>query len=171
MAYADKRIEIRDFRNGNWYWANKQVLEDRQLKKADKLVYSAIASFANEQQSAFPSISSIEKRATCGRPTVIQSIKALEKYKYIAVERLPGKVNRYTLLKLVKKLNQLRNLTSPTSKKQILHQLKTDTGSTPRLVKNRHSNKKRKYNKKEITPSVSGIKILRETIKTLGLKQ
>jgi alpha-N-acetylglucosamine transferase len=124
------RIQVRDLRNGDWFWINKQILEHKGLNASDKLVYSALAFFANEtNQKCYPSIPKLTELTTLTRPTIIKSLKNLEENRLIRIERKKGKVSVYYLLKTY----QLKNLTS---QKEELHQLKSDT--TP--VKNSNPN-------------------------------
>ena len=46
----DDPIIIRDFRNGDWFWINKQVWQDEQLQMSDKITYGTLAFFANQKQ-------------------------------------------------------------------------------------------------------------------------
>lgn len=109
----EEKIKIRDLRNGEWYWANKLVLDHPYFTPATKLVYHALAYFANnKRQSAYPSIVTISKLTGLSRPTVIKAIKSLEKYYFIKTSKSAGKVTEYQLLKIidgkpVKKVNWL----------------------------------------------------------------
>ena len=121
MVEENHKPEVRDLRNGDWFWINKQILEDTDLKASDKLVYSALAYFAgNTNQMCYPSISQLIQLTGLTRPTIINAIKNLENRGYIKVERSAGRISVYYLLKI----NQLKILTSKkediTSKKEIL---------------------------------------------------
>lgn len=94
-----KPTEIRDFRNGSWFWIQTHVWRDKRLTKSDKIVYATLASYANGNQTMFPSIVSIAEDADLSERQTYSSIKNLEKNKYIDIERRGGKVNVYTLLK------------------------------------------------------------------------
>ncbi len=127
-------FKVRDTRNGEWFWANKLVLNHPYTQPTTKLVYLALAYFANNNtQKSYPSIEKISKLLGLSRPTVISSIKSLEEYHFIKSKKTQGKVSEYRLLKIiderpVKKFNQL---------KREGNQLKKDT--TP--VKKGYSNK------------------------------
>jgi len=119
MVEENPKPEVRDLRNGDWLWINKQILEDTNLKASDKLVYSALAYFAgNTNQMCYPSISQLMQLTGLTRPTIINAIKNLENRGYIKVERSAGRISVYYLLKI----NQLKILTSKkedrTSKKE-----------------------------------------------------
>ena len=97
----DKPFEIRDIRNGEWYWVQKEVLSSKQINASDKLVYSALAYFAhNKTQECFPSYTQIAKLIDLHRTTVIRSIKNLISFKFISKKKKEGRVNYYELLKI-----------------------------------------------------------------------
>ena len=102
-------IVIRDGRNGNWFWVDKDVWEDEQLTSSDKVVYGTLAFFANSKsQTAFPSITSIHNHSKVSSRQCYLSIKRLEEYKYISVKRIIGKPNSYTLLKTPAKIARVQ---------------------------------------------------------------
>lgn len=111
---ADQKLIIRDVRNGDWFWANKLLLDHPYFTPATKLTYCALTYFANNNtQKAHPSIETISKITGLSRPTITSAIKVLEKYHFIKVDKKSGKVNKYTLLKItdsrpVKNFNQLK---------------------------------------------------------------
>lgn len=133
MAEENKnKPQVRDLRNGDWFWINKQILEHKELNASDKLVYSGLAYFANEtDQRCFPSIPTLMKLTNLTRPTVIKSLKALEGHKFIRIKRTSGRSSVYYLLKI----NQLKILTS---QKEVLDQLKTDTTPVKISTPNNH---------------------------------
>ncbi len=109
----EQKIKVRDLRNGDWFWANKLVLDHPYLKASAKLVYLALAYFSNNKtQKAFPSIKTIMGMTGLGsRTTIVKSIKKLEEYHFIKAERKAGKITEYVLLKItdskvVQKVNQ-----------------------------------------------------------------
>ncbi len=94
----DAPIEIRDSRNGNWFWVDKQVWEHEKLTSSDKVVYGTLAYFANQKtQQAFPQMTTLENHCKLSRRQVYRSTKALEKLKFIHIQRQKGKPNIYTL--------------------------------------------------------------------------
>ena len=111
----DAPIEIRDARNGQWFWVHRHVWNDARLTASDKVLYGTFAYFANgKDQQAFPSITTLAKESQLSKMQVTRSQKKLEQFKYISIKRHTGKVNRYTLLKTlpVQKLDQSQNVTS-----------------------------------------------------------
>jgi hypothetical protein len=99
MANTAKLFEIRDMRNGSWFWVQTHLWRDRTLSKADKLVYGTLASYANMQQESFPGADRVADDAGVSERQVYYSIKVLEGRGYVGVERRRGKPNIYSLLK------------------------------------------------------------------------
>ncbi|HEC67018.1 MAG TPA: helix-turn-helix domain-containing protein [bacterium] len=97
----DAPFELRDRRNGEWYWVQKGVLASKKINASDKLVYSALAYFANNKsQAAFPSYNRICELINLSKNTVIKAVRNLIKYKFISKKRKEGRVNYYELLKV-----------------------------------------------------------------------
>lgn len=93
--------QVRDLRNGDWLWINKLILDHPYLTSSAKIVYSALAYFAdNSTQKAYPGIEKLGELTGLNRSTVMRSIEKLEEYYFIRVEKKEGRVNRYILLKL-----------------------------------------------------------------------
>lgn len=92
-------IEIRDSRNGSWFWIHTHVWRDDNLTQSSKVVYGTIASYANTEQTAFPSITKIALDSHISERHVYRCLKELERFNYLKVERKHGKPNLYTLVK------------------------------------------------------------------------
>lgn len=92
-------IEIRDSRNGSWFWIHTHVWRDSHLTQSSKVVYGTIASYTNTEQTAFPSITKISLDSDISERHVYRCLKELEKFNYLKVERKHGKPNLYTLVK------------------------------------------------------------------------
>lgn len=94
-------IEIRDNRNGSWYWVHTHVLRDQKLSPSEKVIYSTIASYSNTEQTAFPSIQLISKDSGISERHVYRCLQNLKKYRYLDIEQRgkQGKANLYTLVK------------------------------------------------------------------------
>lgn len=96
----DKPIEIRDARNGEWFWVEKSVWANTLLTSSDKVLYGTLAYFANgKTQEAYPSLKKLAHQSALSERQVALSIKKLEEHKYISIKRRSGKPNYYTLLK------------------------------------------------------------------------
>lgn len=92
-------IEIRDGRNGNWFWIDKEIWSDERLTSADKVVYGSLAFYANKKdQTAFPSITSLQNNCKLSKRQIYISLKKLEALTHIKIDRKYGKPNQYTLL-------------------------------------------------------------------------
>ena len=103
MEESKDKIKIRDLRNGEWFWVNRLVLDHPYFTASTKLIYHALAYFANNKtQEAYPSIKRIKELTGLGsRTTIVGAIKELEKYHFIRVKRKKGKTSEYILLKLI----------------------------------------------------------------------
>jgi len=96
-----QKPQVRDLRNGDWYWSNKLILDHPYLTPANKLAYHALTYFAdNKTQKAYPTIKILMKLTGLARATIISSIKKLEEYKIIEANKKKGKITEYILLKL-----------------------------------------------------------------------
>jgi len=95
------KSEIRDFKNGDWYWINKKVLQlhSRSLKASGIAVYNALASFANSKnQTCFPTQRAIAELIGVSKRTVIRRIKELQALGLLDVKKRRGRCF-YRLLK------------------------------------------------------------------------
>ena len=100
----DEPIEIRDTRNGSWFWIHTHIMDDIHIGKSDFSVYCSLSTFANSQQELFPSIKKISIRAKCSKRQTYKSVKLLEKLEYLSIKRRKGHSNLYTLLKTIPKI-------------------------------------------------------------------
>ena len=85
--------KIRDLREGNWYWINRDVLYTygRKLKASGIAVYNALVSFANPKtQSCFPTQKVLAEITGLSRRTVLRKIKLLKELGLVKVERKRG---------------------------------------------------------------------------------
>ena len=97
----DAPIEIRDARNGEWYWVQKEILSCKEINSSDKLVYSALAYYANgKTQIAYPSYKTIANLVNLSRNTVIKAIRNLITNNFISKKQKERNVNYYSLLKI-----------------------------------------------------------------------
>jgi len=95
-------IEIRDLRNGEWYWIHKAVIQDyiHKVGTTGVIVYSFLSSLADSQQSCYPSQKYIAEKLGYSRATVNKAIKRLRESKLIIVERRSRYHCIYSLLKV-----------------------------------------------------------------------
>jgi DNA-binding MarR family transcriptional regulator len=97
----DATFEIRDIRNGQWYWVQKEVLASKLINASTKLVYSALAYYTNNKtQRSSPSYTAISELIDVSRNTVIKGVKNLIEHGFISKKQRDGRVNYYELLKL-----------------------------------------------------------------------
>lgn len=96
-------MQIRDTRNGSWYWVNTAVNACCHISSTDKVVYGALCTFAGciEIHPSYPEIS---KRSAVSERACKNSIQTLIKVGYLLVEKGGGKgnANVYILLKVPK---------------------------------------------------------------------
>jgi len=106
----NKPFTIRDRRNGEWYWVQKEILSSEKIKPSAKLVYSALAYYANNKsQIAFPSATTISKLIKLNRDTVFSALKELKENNFIDIKKSSGKCNNYILLRVVGISDQYEN--------------------------------------------------------------
>jgi len=96
-------MEIRDTRNGEWHWVNNAVIACPHINPFDKVVYSALCTFAGCKEIR-PSFELIAERASVSVRKAIFSINILIKRGYVLkiTGGGRGKANIYQLLKVPK---------------------------------------------------------------------
>lgn len=112
------KIEIRDIKDGGWYWIPRKVFEDYASKIGviGLALYNAYASYARDKEVAFPSQKVISEKLGISVKTVIKYSKILQANGLIKIERWKGKgkTNLVTLLK-VKNMKEGKLGTEPSS--------------------------------------------------------
>ena len=95
-------FEIRDLRNGDWYWIHKAVINDytQKVGATGVIVYSFLASLANNRQSCFPSQKYIAGKLGYSRATVNRALQRLEENGLIRIEKRSRYHCIYHLLKV-----------------------------------------------------------------------
>ncbi|MBM4305163.1 MAG: helix-turn-helix domain-containing protein [Deltaproteobacteria bacterium] len=99
---SEQKIEIRDLRNGDWYWVPKAVIREYAPKVGaiGIVVYDFLASLAGRDQECFPSQKYIARTLGYSRSYINETLKLLEKSGLIRIEK-KGRYHRiYHLLKL-----------------------------------------------------------------------
>lgn len=96
-------MQIRDTRNGSWYWVNTAVNACSHISHADKSVYGALASFSGFQEIR-PSFEEIAKRSNASIRQAKKSIKNLSSVEIISIVigGGRGRANVYQLNKCAK---------------------------------------------------------------------
>jgi len=94
--------EIRDLRNGGWYWINRHIINKygKLLRASGLAVYNVLASYANSSsQTCFPTQKSIAEHLGLSVRTVNRKIRLLKDFKLIKVKKKRGRC-LYSLLKV-----------------------------------------------------------------------
>jgi biotin operon repressor len=102
MEETNTKIEVRDLRNGNWYWIHRAVIKEYTPKigATGIAVYNFLASCADTRQSCFPSQKYIAEHLGYSRATVNKAIQVLEENKLIRIEKRSRYHCVYHLLKV-----------------------------------------------------------------------
>lgn len=102
MKETNTKIEVRDLRNGNWYWIHRAVIKEYTPKvgATSIAVYNFLASCVDTHQSCFPSQKYIAERIGYSRATVNKAIQILEEHKLIKIEKRSRYHCVYHLLKV-----------------------------------------------------------------------
>jgi biotin operon repressor len=98
----EQTFEVRDLRNGDWYWIHKAVIREytQKVGAVDIVVYNFLASMADSDQGCFPSQKYIAKSLGYSRSYVNETLKALERNDLIRIEKKGRYHCIYHLLKL-----------------------------------------------------------------------
>lgn len=98
----ERTYEIRDLRNGDWYWIHKAVINEYTSKvgATGVIVYSFLASLANNRQSCFPSQKYIAGKLGYSRATINRALQRLEENGLIRIEKRSRYHCIYHLLKV-----------------------------------------------------------------------
>src|SRR3990167_5983677 len=96
-------IEVRDTRNGSWYWVNTAINACSHITYADKCIYSSLATFSGCKEIR-PSFEEIAKRTASSVRQAKLSIKKLIEVELVDITKGGGrgKCNIYNLLKAAK---------------------------------------------------------------------
>jgi hypothetical protein len=97
---GEQKFEIRDLRNGDWYWIDRSILHSygQKLKASGIAVYNALASFANfKTQTCFPTQQAIAQLIRLSPRTVRRKVKLMIELGLIKVERRRGSAIYYLL--------------------------------------------------------------------------
>ena len=104
MEKEASKIEVRDIKDGDWYWIPRKVFEDYAPKIGviGLALYNAYSSYAREKGVAFPSQKKIAEKLNVSVKTIIKYNKILQENGLIKIERRrgKGKTNLVTLLKV-----------------------------------------------------------------------
>lgn len=143
----DAQIEVRDMRNGDWYWIHKSIINDygEIIKAGGIAIYNILALHVNSRnQKCYPGIRRMAMILGCGHQAVIRKIKQMEDLKLIKVERQTGHKSIYTLLKIsVSTQKHLKKAGLPEKRGRVT------TETLPGSPQKRNNNKKQELNNKK----------------------
>jgi DNA-binding transcriptional ArsR family regulator len=102
MSGIPSQSDIRNLKDGDWYWIHRKVLQlyGKKLRSLGMAVYSTLACFADAKtQSCFPSRNAIARLLGVSQRTVTRKIRLLKQVGLVRVVKARG-LYRYFLLKL-----------------------------------------------------------------------
>lgn len=139
------QIQIRDLRNGDWYWIHKEVI----LRFGSKLgpygiaIYNILALFAHGRtQECYPSQQRIAAILGCSRRTVFSYLKKLEKLKLVRSEKKDRQGRSYILLTSAPDSHP-REGECANSDTPDVHQLPTNNNTLTRIYNNVNNDSKK----------------------------
>ena len=140
-------MQIRDTRNGSWYWVNTAVNACKHISAHDKVVYGALCTFAGLSEIR-PQYSTIAERAAVSIRTAKDSISTLERAGYISIIN-HGKKGISNIYELVKASNGCKKCTPRTTEEVHATQgeVRATTGSSARRAPQVDSKLDSKLNK------------------------
>lgn len=109
-------IEVRDLRNGDWYWIHKAIYNQytKKIGAIGLALYNAYCHYANKDSGAsYPSVETLCNDLGVSRQTIFKYNDVLEKNRLIKIKSGRGrkKVNEVYLLKIkVNVVNKKVNL-------------------------------------------------------------
>ncbi len=130
-----EKIEIRDLRNGGWYWVHKAVIREYAPKVGaiGIVVYNFLASLVDSSQVCFPSQKYIARALGYSRATISKKIKLLKENGLIRVEKRSRYHRVYHLLKVRCKPTETQMSTHGNSE---FPQVDTNNNKLTRIINN-----------------------------------
>ncbi len=130
-----EKFEIRDLRNGGWYWVHKAVIREYAPKVGaiGIAVYNFLASLVDSNQVCFPSKKYIARALGYSRATINRKIKLLERSGLIKVEKRSRYHCVYHLLKVRCKARETQMSTGRNSD---VNQGDTNNNKLTRIINN-----------------------------------
>lgn len=152
-----EQFTVRDQRNGDWYWIDKDTLclLSREGGPSCVTVYNWLALYANnDTQKCFPSFNLLVKESGLSHASIARAIAKLIEIGAVTVEGTKGKKNIYTLVKmttskeieLVSKVNQSQNETRTSLKNipELVSKVDRNNTNRTRLINKTNSNATKK---------------------------
>lgn len=107
----EEKLEIRDKRNGDWYWISRLVYEEyaQKIGVIGLALYNAYASYARDKAEAWPSLKTVSRKLGISIPTILKYNKVLEEYGLIEIKsgKEDGKSNIIYLKKASEGIKQV----------------------------------------------------------------
>jgi ASC-1-like (ASCH) protein len=102
MEVLNRKNEVRDIGDGDWYWIPRVIFEEYTLKIGviGLALYNAYSSYARDKGVAFPSQKTLAEKLRLSIKTIIKYNRILEANGLIKIERRKGRTNLVTLLKI-----------------------------------------------------------------------
>jgi DNA-binding transcriptional regulator YhcF (GntR family) len=104
MEVLNRKIEVRNIGDGDWYWIPRIIFEDYTPKIGviGLALYNAYSSYARDKGVAFPSQKTLAEKLGLSIKTIIKYNKILQDNGLIKIEKKRGKgnTNLITLLKV-----------------------------------------------------------------------
>ena len=152
-------IEIRDQRNGEWYWIHKDVIEryGAKIGVIGLALYNAYCLFVNNKSGlAYPSVTKIAKMLNVSRMTIFKYNEVLAQNGLIKIKSGGGrkKVNEVYLLKI--KVNDVTKTVNVVT--ETVNDVDTEQELLTRITNNARARAR-------------GFEKIKEKIHTLGLKR
>jgi biotin operon repressor len=149
----EQRFEVRDLRDGDWYWIHKSFIREyaRKIGAIGVAVYSFLAIMADSDQGCFPSQKYIGDGLGYSRATVNKALKQLEMNGLIAIDRTSRYHCAYHLLKVRCKTGETQVSTRGNS--GVIYFDTNDNNITRNINNIDNDYKKISEHKKEFIPS------------------
>lgn len=131
----EEKIEIRDLRDGDWYWVHKAVIQEYASKigAIAIVIYDFLASLADSNQKCFPSQKYISETLGYSRATINKKIKLLERNRLIRIE----KRNRYhCVYQLLKVRCKARETQMSTKRNSDVNSENTNNNKLTKIINN-----------------------------------
>lgn len=146
-----EEINIRDTRNGSWYWVNTAVNACPHISPTDKTVYAALCTFGGCAEIR-PTFALISQRSALSVRSCKYSIIKLLEVGYISIENhgKKGVANVYNLLKAVNGCKKCKPCTTK-EVQEMSEEVQDRAGSSANLAPQID----KEINKKEIDKSIS----------------
>ena len=134
MRNLPTQNELRDIKDGRWYWISKDLLAFApKIKALGIALYNALASLADREQKCFPSQKYLAKLLGYSLASISKGLKVLEREGLIRIERQGKPPFTYRLLRVTL---QTRESNSKSRRKRGLKGRKTNKNKLTKNINN-----------------------------------